>query len=524
MRKLSLFLCLLMAAATQAQIRFDFGKGSPLKKIQYAEMAISSLYVDSVDENRLAEEAIKGMLESLDPHSTYTNAKETQALEEPLQGDFEGIGVSFNMVDDTLIVVQPIVNGPSEKAGIIAGDRIITVNDSAIAGVKMARSEIMRRLRGKKGTMVHLGVVRRGVKEVLFFDVKRDKIPVLSINGVYMIDSTTGYINIESFGEKTYDEFMAAVTKLKQQGMKKLVLDLQSNGGGYLQTAVKIVNEFLQDGDLIVYTEGRKAKRQTYKATGSHQLQDVKVVVLINEYTASAAEIVSGAIQDHDRGTIVGRRSFGKGLVQRPFSLPDGSLIRLTVAHYYTPSGRCIQKPYEKGKKDDYAHDIENRLKRGELTNPDSIHFADSLKYYTLREQRTVYGGGGIMPDEFVPLDTLRYTKFHRQLAAKNLIVTNSLKYIDAHRKQLKKAYPKFEKFKKEFNIPNELIDSILAEAKRSDIKPKDDAELEATLPMLRAQLKSLVARDLWDMNEYFQIWNPQNPIYERGLEVIRKE
>lgn len=524
MKKILLFLSLLVTTVTQAQIKLDFSKSSPLKKMQYAEIAIANLYVDSVDEGAVAEAAIRGMLESLDPHSTYTNAKETKAMEEPLQGDFEGIGVQFNMVDDTLLVIQPTTNGPSEKVGIVAGDRIVTVNDTAIAGIKMERSEIMRRLRGKKGTMVSLGIARRGVNGLLHFDVKRDKIPVHSINAAYMVDDTTGYIRIESFGEKTYNEFLEAVEKLQAQGMHDLVLDLQNNGGGYLQAAARIANEFLSDSDMIVYTEGRKAGRQEYHAQGNGKLLDGKVVVLINEYTASAAEIVSGAIQDQDRGLIVGRRSFGKGLVQRPVPLPDGSLIRLTIAHYYTPSGRCIQKPYEKGKKADYSMDIENRLKHGELTNPDSIHFADSLRCYTLRRHRTVYGGGGIMPDRFVPLDTLQYTRFHRQLAAKNIIVPLNLKYIDSHRKQLKRSYPKFEKFNAEFTVPSELVDSILAKAKHAGIEPKDSDELRTTLPYLRTQLKALVARDLWDMNEYFQVWNPMNPIYIRGVEAIKED
>lgn len=520
MKKSILVLCLLLAASAQAQIKLDLGKMSALKKIQYAEIAINNLYVDSVSEEKLAESAIRGMLESLDPHSTYTDAKETQSMNEPLQGDFEGIGVQFNMVEDTLVVVQPTVNGPSEKVGIQAGDRIVMVNDTVIAGVKMERSEIMQRLRGKKGTVVHLGIVRRGANGMLWFDVKRDKIPVHTLDAAYMVDASTGYIRLEGFGEKTYDEFMEAVKKLQKQGMQNLVLDLQSNGGGYLQAAVLIASEFLHNGDLVVYTEGRTESRRTYKARGNGQLMNGKVVVLINEYTASAAEIVSGAIQDHDRGVVVGRRSFGKGLVQRPIPLPDGSLIRLTIAHYYTPSGRCIQKPYEKGHKDDYSLDIENRLKRGELTHRDSIHFDDSLKCYTLREHRAVYGGGGIMPDEFVPLDTTQYTRFHRQLATKNIIVPLNLKYIDAHRKQLKRHYPTFSKFNEQFAVPAELMDSVLAEGKRQGVDPKDDEELQTTLPTLRQQLKALIARDLWDMNEYYQVWNPQNAIYRRGIEV----
>lgn len=308
---------------------------------------------------------------------------------------------------------------------------------------------------------------------------------------------------------------------LREQGACDLILDLQENGGGYLQAAVNIGNELLQQGDLIVYTEGRRVPRQDYRADGNGIFREGKVVVLIDEYTASAAEIVTGAVQDQDRGYVVGRRSFGKGLVQRPIDLPDGSMIRLTIAHYYTPAGRCIQKPYEKGNQKDYAMDVVNRLKHGELTNQDSIHFADSLRFETLRQHRAVYGGGGIMPDYFVPLDTTRYTKFHRELAAKSVIIQQNLRYVDSHRKQLKKLYPDFEKFKAQFEVPQQFIDALLQEATKQNIKPKDDEELQRTMPQLRLQLKALIARDLWDMSEYYAVMNEQNDVVRKALEVI---
>ena len=511
----------LFSVDSNAQFRINLGGGSPLRKLQIAEMAINNLYVDTVNEEKLVEDAIRGMLKELDPHSTYANAKEVKAMNEPLQGNFDGIGVQFNMVEDTLLVIQPTTNGPSEKVGIVAGDRIVTVNDSSIAGVKMPKEEIMKRLRGPRGTKVRLGVVRRGVKEMLHFTVQRDKIPVKSIDAVYMICPEVGYIRIGNFGATTHAEFMEGIEKLQQLGMRDLILDLEDNGGGYLQSAVQIANEFLQKNDLIVYTEGLRTRRQEYRADGHGKLLSGKVIVLVNELTASAAEIVSGAIQDQDRGIIVGRRSFGKGLVQRPVDLPDGSMIRLTIAHYYTPAGRCIQKPYKKGDLKEYEMDFENRLKHGELTNRDSIHFADSLKCLTLRKQRTVYGGGGIMPDEFVPLDTLQYTKFHRQLAAKSIIINANLKYIDNNRKQLKKQYPTFESFRNSFQVPQSVIDGIMAEAEKQKVKPKDDAELQRTLPYLRLQLKALIARDLWDMNEYFQLMNTKNHIVQRALQLI---
>lgn len=516
--------CLIFSLFTflplSAQLKINFGGDSPLRKLQMAEMAITNFYVDSVNEQKLTEDAIRGMLEKLDPHSTYTDAKETKAMNEPLQGDFEGIGVQFNMIGDTLVVIQPVVNGPSEKVGILAGDRIVTVNDSVIAGVKMPRIDIMKRLRGKKGSKVKLGIMRHGVKGMLTFVVTRAKIPVHTLNAAYMIRPGIGYVRLESFGMKTYDEFMTAVDSLKKKGMKSLILDLQDNGGGYLQSAVQIANEFLHDNDMIVYTEGRRVTRQNYKAIGNGRLQNVKVYVLVNEFSASAAEIVTGAIQDNDRGTVIGRRTFGKGLVQRPFDFPDGSMIRLTIAHYYTPSGRCIQKPYKKGDLKDYEMDLENRLKHGELTNPDSIHFSDSLKYYTLHKHRVVYGGGGIMPDYFVPLDTMKFTRFHRQLAAKNIIIDAYLKYADANRKALKAQYKSFDVFNKSYSVPQSLIDTIIAEGKKQKVEPKDAAELKASLPYLRTQLKALVARDLWDMNEYFRVWNEQSEIVNKAVDL----
>ena len=492
-----------------------------LRKLQLAEMAIYNLYVDSVNQNKLVEDGIRGMIEKLDPHSSYSTAQETKAMNEPLQGSFEGIGVQFNVVQDTLLVIQPVSNGPSERVGILAGDRIVTVNDSAIAGVKMSKEEIMRRLRGPKGSKVRLGIVRRGIKGVLTFVVVRDKIPVKTLDAYYMIRPTIGYIRIGSFGLTTYKEFMEAVAILKQQGMNDLILDLEENGGGYLNAAVDIANEFLKRNDLIVYTLGRSVPKQEFRADGKGRLLAGKVVVLINEFTASAAEIVTGALQDQDRGEVVGRRSFGKGLVQRPIEFPDGSMIRLTIAHYYTPSGRCIQKPYTKGDARSYALDIENRFEHGELYSADSIHFADSLKYKTLRKQRLVYGGGGIMPDYFVPLDTTLYTPFYRQLAARSYIINANLKYVDAHRKALKQQYPDFVTFLARYDVPQSLLDDIRKTAEKDKVKPKDEAEWKKSLPQLRLQLKALVARDLWDMSQYFQVVNEANPIVQKAIALF---
>ena len=503
----------------QAQNNFDVGAKSSLRKLQLAEMAISRLYVDTVNEESLVENGIRGMLEKLDPHSSYTTARETKAMNESLNGSFEGIGVQFNMQEDTLIVIQTVTNGPSEKVGIQAGDRIIAVNDTAIAGVKMSKEEIMKRLRGPKGTKVRLTIIRRGIGERLTFVVTRAKIPVKTLDAWYMISPGTGYIRIGSFGATTYDEFMKAVNDLRAKGMNDLVLDLEDNGGGYLQAAVQVANEFLQRGDLIVYTEGRRFPRQDYKAQGNGKLRSGNVTVLVNEFTASAAEIVTGALQDQDRALVVGRRSFGKGLVQRPIDFPDGSMMRLTIAHYYTPSGRCIQKFYKKGDRKDYEMELDQRYKHGELYSADSIHFADSLKFYTLRRHRIVYGGGGIMPDVFVPLDTTLITSYHRKLAAKGIVISANLRYVDNNRKQLKRRYPDFQSFFNGFEVPRALIDEIVAEGKKQKVEPKDEAEMKQTLPYLRTQLKALIARDLWDMSEYFQIINIQNPILQKALE-----
>ena len=512
---------LLVSLTAQAQFRLNMAEDSPIRKMMIAQMAIENLYVDTVDTKKLAEDGIRAMLEKLDPHSTYATPKEVKAMNEPLQGNFDGIGVQFNMYQDTLVIIQTITGGPSEKAGILAGDRIVTVNDTAIAGVKMSREEIMKRLRGPKGTKVILGIDRAGIKDRLSFTVTRDKIPVKSLDAIYMIRPKIGYIRIGNFGATTHEEFLEGIKRLKNEGMKDLIIDLQDNGGGYLQAAVNIANELLPKNDLIVYTEGRAQQRQEFRANGKGSLLDSRIVILVNEFSASASEIVSGAIQDQDRGTVIGRRTFGKGLVQRPIDLPDGSLIRLTVAHYFTPSGRCIQKPFTKGDAKSYAQDLDNRYKHGELTSADSIHFADSLKYYTLRNHRTVYGGGGIMPDFFVPLDTTTYTNYHRELSAKSVIINANLKYIDHNRKKLKKQYRSFDAFNLSYEVPQEFIDDIIAEGEKAGVKPKDDEEMQRTLLHLRPQLKALVARDLWDMSEYFHVWNEKSDIVRRALDYL---
>ncbi len=517
---LSAALCL-TAAAQRGYGDIDIEQ---VKKLQMAQVAVTSLYVDSVDQEKLAEDAINGMLSKLDPHSTYTNAKDTRKLNEPLSGNFEGIGVQFNMVKDTLIVLQVISKGPSERAGIQAGDRITAVNGVKIAGVKMERDSIMQKLRGPKGTVANLVVTRRGAKDELHFKVVRDKIPLNTLDAVYMIAPGVGYIHLDSFGATSGDEMHAKIKELQGQGMKDLILDLGLNGGGYLNAAQEVAGEFLPKGSMVVYTDGRRAPRQELRAAGGGLMQDSgRVVVLVDEYTASAAEIVSGAIQDHDRGTIIGRRTFGKGLVQRPVDLPDGSMIRLTVAHYFTPSGRCIQKPFVKGEKEEYNKDLETRYTHGELTCIDSIRLDSAKVYRTLKKGRTVYGGGGIMPDIFVPLDTTTYTPYYRALRRNNLINEHVLRYVDENRKQLRRKYRKFDDYMAHFEAPQALVDSILADGRRKKIEPKDDKELRSATDDLRFTLKASIAYDIWDRNEYFRLVNGRNDIVKRALIFLKE-
>lgn len=493
------------------------------RKLQLAEFAISRLYVDEVNEEELVEKAITSMLEELDPHSTYTNAEEARKMNEPLEGEFEGIGIQFQMMEDTLLVVQPVSGGPSEKVGILAGDRITAVEDTLIAGVKMSTEEIMSRLRGPKGSVVKLTVIRRDIDEPLTFEVKRDKIPIYSLDASYMIAPTIGYIRLNKFGANTIEEFQAALSKLQGQGMKDLILDLQGNGGGYLNAAIDLANEFLPQKSLIVYTEGKASKRSEFVAKGNGNFLKGKLVVLVDEYSASASEIVSGAIQDWDRGTIVGRRTFGKGLVQRPIDLPDGSMIRLTIARYYTPSGRCIQKPYVKGEEEDYDNELVKRLEHGELMHADSIHLPDSLMFKTKRLGRTVYGGGGIMPDYFVPIDTTLYSDYHRDLVAKGVVIKTTLNYIEKNRKALTKSYRKFDDFNRKFEVSNELLDELRKEGEKSGVA-FNETEYNTSLPRIKTQLKALIARDIWEMSEYYQVMNQTDNVVQQALKIIEKD
>lgn len=493
------------------------------QKLLMVENIVNNLYVDNVDEEKIVENAVRGILENLDPHSSYSTKEETTSSQETMQGSFSGIGIQFNMQKDTLYVVQTIAGGPSEKVGILPGDRFIAVDDSIIAGRKLKNTDIMKRLRGPKGTKVNIKVKRGSNAELLEFRITRDDIPLNSIDAVYMADGKTGYIRLSRFAATSYKEFKDAITKLKKQGMQQLILDLTDNGGGYMQIAAQIANEMLNRGNLIVYTQGRKSPRQNLNADGSGTFRTQKVVVMINQFSASASEILSGAVQDWDRGVVVGRRSFGKGLVQREFLLPDSSSFRLTIARYYTPSGRNIQKPYIKGDREDYDKDIIDRYNHGELQSADSIHFADSLKHTTLRLHRTVYGGGGIMPDVFVPLDTTQYTDYHRRLVAKGIIPQFALRYVDKNRADLKAQYPDAQKFIKEFTVTDEMLNNLV-DAGKAEKVDFDKSQFAKSKEMLRTFVKAAIANDLFSTGAYFQIVNEQNDIYKEALSIINDD
>ncbi|MDR3654006.1 MAG: S41 family peptidase [Paludibacter sp.] len=489
------------------------------RKLTNALTAISELYVDSINDKKIVESTLENILKELDPHSVYIPKEEIERVNEPLEGSFEGVGIQFQLMEDTLLVVQTVSGCPAEKVGVLPGDRIIYINNELIAGVKMQNSDIFKRLRGPKGTEVTVKIKRVGKKGLLEFKIIRDKIPLYSVDATYMIGKDIGYIKISNFGANTVQEFEKALTILQKKGMKKLILSLQGNGGGYLNAATGMADEFLPANKLIVYTQGLNQPKSIEESTAKGDFETGKLIVLVDEYSASASEILSGALQDWDRAIIVGRRTFGKGLVQRQFPLIDGSMLRLTVARYYTPTGRCIQKSY-KGGYDKYEMDIVNRFKKGELLHADSIHFPDSLRYQTLNLKRTVYGGGGIMPDIFVPLDTTRFTDFHRKIVASGIVNKVCVQYIDKNRAELKKRYPSFEKFKKEYEVDDEFLNQLLTAAKNEKIKV-DSAQYAISKPLIKLQLKALVARDLWDMNEYYQIMDVDNESLQKAIEIF---
>ena len=503
------------------QVLFSQGFSSlQQRKLTNALSAISNLYVDSIDDKKIVESTLTAILKELDPHSVYIPKEEVDRVNEPLEGSFEGVGIQFDILNDTLLVVQTISGCPAAKVGILPGDRIIYIGDELIAGVKLPNSGVVKRLRGPKGSEVNVRIKRSGVSELIDFKIIRDKIPLHSVDATYMIGKDIGYIKINSFGSTTDDEFKTAFETLQKKGMKDLILSLQGNGGGYLNTAIQLADEFLSRDKMIVYTKGLNQPKSIAESTAAGVFEKGKLIVLIDEYSASASEIVSGALQDWDRAILVGRRSFGKGLVQRQFPLIDGSMMRLTTARYYTPTGRCIQKSYKDGY-DKYEQDLVNRYKHGELLHADSIHFPDSLRYQTLNLHRTVYGGGGIMPDIFVPLDTTLFTDYHRKLVARGVVNKVCMQFIDKNRKDLKKNYTTFDKFKKEYKVDDSMLKQLIIDGEKEKIK-FDSAQFVISKPLIKLQFKALIARDLWDMNEYYQIMDADNESLTKAVLILQ--
>lgn len=484
---------------------------------------IDGNYTDTPDMDKMGTEAINAMLKALDPHSVYIPAKDVERANEGLQGNFEGVGISFQIVSDTIVVQSVIAGGPSEKVGLEVGDKIVRIDHQPATGDSINNNFVFKHLRGKKGTVVSLDILRQG--NPYNFEITRDKVPIYSVDTWFMADDTIGYIRLTRFARTSVDEFRKALRSLEKQGMSSLILDLRGNTGGYLDIACGLANEFLERGQLLVYQEGRRTPRQDFRANGHGKFRKGRLVVLIDEGSASASEIVSGAVQDWDRGTIIGRRSFGKGLVQRMFSLSDGGQVRLTTARYYTPSGRCIQRPYDAGS-DAYRDDITLRYKHGELVNADSIHFPDSLKY-TTAHGRTVYGGGGIMPDLFVPMDTMRLSDYYISLRGKGLLNSFPLQWADSHRKD--PSVKTFDLYLQ--NYDSFRLDSLLTAAaiEKGVIRDtaKEAAEPERTAHSdryLALMLKAQVAKDLFGIEYYYKVMKDIDDPFLRALEYLRKK
>lgn len=495
---------------------FPMGSNN-FNKLNYLLFLLKSMYVDSIKTEELTEKIIPLVLEELDPHSTYVPKDEVEMANDDLEGSFSGIGVQFNIQNDTIMVVDVISGGPSEKVGILPGDRIIEVNDSSFVGKDINNNKVLKTLRGKKDTKVNVGIKRNSSKETLYFTITRGDIPVNSVDIAYPITPKIGYIKVSRFGANTYNEFVTELTKLKKMGCEEFMIDLRYNSGGYLHAAIKMINEFLEKGELIVYTEGRSYPREDAIANGKGMFKDIKVCVLINEWSASASEIFAGAIQDQDRGIIIGRRSFGKGLVQQQMPLLDGSEVRLTIAHYYTPSGRSIQKPYEGGNLEEYEKDILNRYEHGEFFSSDSIVASDSIKYYT-KNGRVVYGGGGIMPDYFVPQDTTSHTPYYTEAQNKGYIYSFAFQYSDKNRSTLKKF--------KEYNQLCEYLDKEninlqfykFAESKGLTSETAGQTECADEINNI---LKAYICRNIIGDKAFYPILNSRDETIIKALEVM---
>ena len=502
-----------------------FAQSEPVKQAKKFERLlnyIDAMYVDTTDIAKITETAIVKMLQELDPHSAYISADDVAKSKEQLDGSFDGIGVQFRIIQDTIVVQDVISGGPSEKVGLKSGDRIVKVDDEIVAGVKIDNSGVAKRLRGKKGTKVIVGILRPGEKDIINFEIIRDKIPIYSVDAFYTVGDV-GYVKLNKFARTTEAEMDSAFMYFTKNKVKNIILDLSDNTGGYLDQAVTLCSRFIDPNKSIVYTQGEKMPRYDYNSremSADKINRNGKLVVIINENSASASEITSGALQDWDRGVIVGRRSFGKGLVQREMNLPDGSVVRLTIARYYTPSGRCIQKPYTSY--DEYNKDLLNRYNHGEYYHKDSIKFNDSLKYTTLKYKRTVYGGGGVMPDDFVPLDTTLRSDYHIALQRKNIFFSTISEYIDKHKDELKNKYKDVEDFAKKYTVSDEFMK--LLEAKAKDAGINVDSLAKATPEQdiyLKNHIKSSMASDVWGSSAFWRIFNEQDPTVKRAFEII---
>ncbi|MBR3698037.1 MAG: S41 family peptidase [Bacteroidales bacterium] len=480
---------------------------------------INNAYVDTVNNKKLEEDAIVAMMEELDPHSQYISVEEFNAVNDPLLGSFEGIGVQFRIVEDTVAIVNTIKGGPSEKVGVMAGDRIVYVDDSLVAGIKIKNESVMRLLKGPKGTKVNVRIFRRGEKDLLDFTITRDVIPTYSVDIAYMLDDKTGYIKLSKFSATTHKEFVKAAKRLKQEGMSQLILDLRGNGGGYLSEAVDIADEFLPKGSLVVFTEGRFRPKKTYNARRKGLLEDMPLAVLIDDESASASEIVAGAVQDNDRGTIVGRRSFGKGLVQEQVMLSDNSAIRITVARYYTPTGRCIQKPFD-GNLEDYLLESYDRYENGELFSADSIHLNDTLKYYTPKG-KVVYGGGGIIPDVYVPLvdDSTEY--YFNRIVNLGILYQYAFDYCDSHRQELAR-YKTVTEFDQSFHVTDAMFNELVSRAEKKNIKG-NTLEKQVARRETNILLKAYIARDLFEEEGFYPIYRPMDDMLQKAIEALNQ-
>jgi carboxyl-terminal processing protease len=494
--------------------------GSSYSKMDDVLDYIDRNYVDTIDKSELETDAIKSMLEDLDPHSSYITAEEFHTVNDPLLGSFEGIGISFRIEKDTITVINPIPGGPSIKVGLMAGDRIVKINDTLVAGIGVKNEDAIRKLKGKKGTIVHVSIFRRGIPKLIDFSITRDVIPMYSLDVAYMVNDEVGYIKINKFSATTYKEFSQAVDKLNKAGMSKLILDLRGNPGGFLNAAIDVADEFLPDGKLIVYTEGKSRPKSYAFATKKGRLLTEEVVVLLDEGSASASEIVAGAIQDNDRGTIIGRRSFGKGLAQEQMEFPDGSAMRLTISRYYTPTGRCIQKPYEKESFEDYSMEAYHRYENGEMQSADSIHFNDSLKY-TTPGGKIVYGGGGIMPDIYVPLVTDTIHTYYNILANRGLIFQFAFDYTDAHRAELN-AFKTFKSFDAGFNMSNAEYKELVAYAKEKGIESTPE-KITVSKSKIKTLFKAFVGRNVLEEKGFYPIYHQIDSTFKRAVFEIEK-